>query len=387
MAINRRQFLQGAGLTVLVVVGGTVYRSVAQGVLAVGQGPAYEAWRNWRTEAVTPQQRIVKAAILASNPHNSQPWLFQITPNAITLFADTKRQIGTIDPFLREMTIGLGCAVENMVLAAQAEGFAPDVQLLPDVADRTQVARIVLTPAAKVTSDLYEAIPNRHTDRAAYDTARALPTTTFDTMTALNQEPDVRLFWFESAAAHAQFSDVATRATTALINDQQQSLDSHVWWRQGWDAVQQSQDGLTLDAQGLTDVVTLAAKILPDLSREQNDQSFLEMVRTVQLPTASAFGMLAVTDGRDTVQRLKVGQYWQRLHLWAVTQGLSVQPLNQMCERADREQQLGIMPEFGNALQAMLNAPAWTGIMPFRIGYPTRAAKLSPRRSIDKVTV
>lgn len=60
-------------------------------------------------------------------------------------------------------------------------------------------------------------------------------------------------------------------------------------------------------------------------------------------------------------------------------------PLNQMCERADRERQLGIDPEFGNAISGLLNDPAWQGIMPFRMGYPTREARLSPRRTISKV--
>jgi hypothetical protein len=111
------------------------------------------------------------------------------------------------------------------------------------------------------------------------------------------------------------------------------------------------------------------------------------MVSTVQVSSAAAFGIMAVRDGADAVQRLRTGQYWQRMHLWAATQGLAMQPLNQMCERVDREQQLGIEPEFGNAVQALLEDADWTGIMPFRIGYPTRPTRLSPRRTLDKVLV
>jgi hypothetical protein len=57
------------------------------------------------------------------------------------------------------------------------------------------------------------------------------------------------------------------------------------------------------------------------------------------------------------------------------------------CERADREQQLGIAPEFGDAIRELLNDPAWVGIMPFRAGYPVRAARLSPRRTLQDVLV
>ena len=387
MAISRRRFIQAAGVTFIAVAGGTVYRSVDQGVFEIGQGPAYETWHTWRSDASTPQERIVKAGILASNPHNSQPWLFRIEEDRITLFADTTRQIGTIDPFLREMYIGLGCAVENMILAARAEGFQPDITLIPNAEDTTQVARLGLIPGSVVTSDLYEAIPDRHTDRGAYDTDRPLLSTTFDDIASLNDDENLRLFWFESTSEREQFGDVAIRATEALINDEQQSIDGHVWWRHGWDTIQQQQDGITLDAQSLDDFTLAVAKIIPDLSRSQADQSFVNSVRTTQVPTAAAFGIIAVTDGMNAIQRLKCGQYWQRMHLWAVTQGLSMHPLNQMCERADRELQLDITPEFGDAIRALLNDAIWDGIMPFRIGYPTRETRLSPRRTIDRVLI
>ncbi len=68
---------------------------------------------------------LVRAAILAANPHNSQPWLFHVTRTQIDLYADLQRNIGTVDPFLREMHLGLGCALENLLVAAPANGYTP----------------------------------------------------------------------------------------------------------------------------------------------------------------------------------------------------------------------------------------------------------------------
>ena len=53
-------------------------------------------------------------------------WLFVVNPNKIDLFADTKRNIGTIDLYLREMYEGLGCSIENLVVAAEAKGYSDD---------------------------------------------------------------------------------------------------------------------------------------------------------------------------------------------------------------------------------------------------------------------
>ena len=128
------------------------------------------------------------------------------------------------------------------------------------------------------------------------------------------------------------------------------------------------------------------AKFMPDGSRQQNDQIFAKNMREINVPTAAAFGILAVRNGLDNGQRLACGRAWQRIHLWGATQGLAFQPLCQMCERVDREQQLGSQPVVGSAVAGLLGDAAWHAIMPFRIGYPTKAALPSPRRALTQVT-
>jgi hypothetical protein len=385
MKLSRRNFLKFSGVTLIAVAGGAVWRAADQGVFSVGKGVAYEPWRNWR-DAATPTERIVAAGILASNPHNSQPWIFRISESRIDLFADPERQIGVIDPFLREMYIGLGCALENMTLAAEAEGFTAILELMPALSNQTHAAHIRLAPSSPVLSDLYSAIPNRHTNRGAYDTSRSMAPETFDAMEALIAEADVRMFWYREAEARAQFSNLAMESAEALIADEQQSKDSHAWWRHDWDQVQETADGLTLDAQALGPITPIA-KLIPDLSRQQNDAAFLKNVREVMLPTAAAFGILAATDGSDNVQRLNCGRAWERLHLWSTTQEIALQPLNQMCERVDREIQIGSEPVIGNAVRALINDDSWHAIMPFRLGYPTQMVNTSPRRGLEKVIV
>ena len=73
------------------------------------------------------------------------------------------------------------------------------------------------------------------------------------------------------------------------------------------------------------------------------------------------------------------------MHLWATTQGLAMQPLNQMPERAAREEVLGIEPKFSNALAEFVGDPNWQGLMMFRLGYPTVEALPSPRRGVKDV--
>src|ERR1700694_5294570 len=193
--VSRRRLLQAAGGVCGVVVAGTLYRAYDQGVFTTGEGPAYDAWREWDAETGGVSLALVRAAVLATNAHNTQPWLFRISSDRIDLHAVLGRNIGTIDSLRREMYISLGCALENLTLAAVAHGFAPAVQVIPDPSDQTFVARIDLATGRDAASPLYAAIPARHTDRAAYST-QMVASETLQAMQSLIELPDVVLIWF-----------------------------------------------------------------------------------------------------------------------------------------------------------------------------------------------
>ncbi len=374
--------LAGAG-TLVLVAGGGVWRAADQGVFSTGQGPAYELWDDWRTATKGPLD-LVRAATLAANPHNTQPWLFQVTPSQINLFADRRRNIGAIDPFLREMHIGLGCALENLLLAAAANGYTTQVTLLPDPADETWVTRVDLAPGSTVIPDLYPMIPQRHTNRYPYDTGRPVTGATLDALSALGNDPDVHVFWFAYSQMRQQVGNLLLEAAHALVADKAQDEDSARWYRATWQDLQQHRDGITLDAAGLQDWERAIGKMLPPASQEQQDSTFLQNTAE-QAQTAGAFGLLTVHDVQDRAQQLRVGRLWERMHLWATKEGLAMQPLNAVVERAAREVVLGSTPHFGKALAALVGDPAWQTLLAFRIGYSTHEGLRSPRRSLDEV--
>jgi hypothetical protein len=388
MGVSRRTVLKVAGATVVVAGGTVAARAWQQGVFSVGQGPAYDPWRRWRADQPEGPTRLVRAAILAANPHNSQPWLFRVHDTIIDVFADTERNIGAIDPYRREMYVGLGCALENLVLAAERYGYAADVTLLPDAANAAHAARVALVPSTPQESALFEAIPMRHTDRGPYDTARAVSGETLTKLAGLGTDlSQVTVLWFTTEPDRRRVGELIVAATEAIVADGQQSSDSAKWFRSSWREIQQLRDGITLDAQSLPPFINAVAKILPPLSQEQSDQAWLRTTRDRHVATAAAFGLIVVPDTNNNAWRIRGGRLWQRMHLWATTQGLSMHPLNQMSERADREHMLGIEPRFGTALKELVPVPGMQALMPFRLGYPTMRAQLSPRRDVTAVLV
>ncbi|OLC58444.1 MAG: hypothetical protein AUH77_03275 [Candidatus Rokubacteria bacterium 13_1_40CM_4_69_39] len=386
MKINRRAALKVGGTGAVLAAAGGVWRAWEQGVWSAGEGPAYEPWRRWRSDPSEGPLALVRAAILAANPHNSQPWLFRVGASRIDLFADPARDIGAVDPDHREMYIGLGCALENLLLAAGARGLAWRLALMPDRAHATHVARIDLTPGPRATSELYEAIPHRHTNRGPYDRSRAVPPDLLDAMTRTAGD-DARLSWLVSDTDRRRLGQLIVRATEAIVADDAQSRASARWFRFRWADVQRHRDGITIDANLTDPLMRVAAKMLPPLSRERSDRFWLAATRDTFVATAAGFGILSVHDARDNAQRLRGGRAWQRLHLQATARGLALQPLNQPTERADRERVLAIEPTFGRALTELVDDAAWQALMTFRVGYPTRPAALSPRRAAEALLI
>jgi hypothetical protein len=411
--MSRRKFLKLAGSGIaIVVVGGTVWRAFSNGVFSSGQGPSYEPWKDWKTES---QQgagplSLVASAILAANAHNTQPWLFVVNPNKIDLFADTKRNIGAIDPYLREMYEGLGCSIENLVVAAEAKGYTYDFKLMPNPTSKTHVATITLISNRKINNSvsgnnttttlssnlseplsLYNAIPQRHTNRGPYDKNKPVTQDIVQSLGSLSKtispEGAMTVFWFTTDDQRRKVGDLILQATQDIIADKQQSYDDFKWYRAGWQDIQTYKDGLTVDASGSPRYIEVLAKILPPISEKEFDNSQLQLAKDTYVATAAAFGIIAVHDVFDNIQRLQGGMLYQRMHLWATSNGLAMQPMNQVTERADREMSLGIKQTFGNPLRELIANPKWQALMTFRIGYPTMEALSSPRRSVQEVVV
>jgi hypothetical protein len=82
--------------------------------------------------------------------------------------------------------------------------------------------------------------------------------------------------------------------------------------------------------------------------------------------TPAAFGLVIAANRGDDRQRLLAGRLYERLHLDATGLGLSMQPLAQSVERADRELSAGLEPQFTDALA--LFGPDCQVVLPFRIG-------------------
>jgi hypothetical protein len=375
--VSRRHLLHvAAGAAAWVTVPGC--NSYAPGSC----GEAYDAWA-FPDDERRPEFLAVAAAILAASPHNTQPWLFRIEAERIDIFADFAKSLGAMDGLQREMYIGLGCALENLLIAARHHGKTPAFTLLPDESDVSLVATVNLTPGEPTEQELYPALTERHTNRGRYvdDAPEGLEAA----LRALITEPEVELTFLAEAAQKDQFRTETIEATRAIVADREMNEAGHAWWRHSCDDIDKQRDGVTMDATGQGATTRFLGKGFAAPDAETAGKYWLNSTEGDQT-TAAAFVILSTPDRNDRAQQLAAGQAFQRLHLWATTQGLAVQPLNQLAERQDREEALGLEPRFTRVLEELLGAERGAQML-FRIGYAWDEAFASPRRPVEWVIV
>ncbi|MGN8647358.1 Acg family FMN-binding oxidoreductase [Gracilibacillus sp. HCP3S3_G5_1] len=385
--MTRRKFIKKLGGGILVVsFAGLTWRMFDQGVFSTGEGPAYKPWDIDKENLESRPLALVSDAVLASNPHNTQPWLFKVTDSYIELYADENRNLGAFDPLRREMFMGLGCAIENLMLSAYAQGYEPKLRYKPNSLEPFCIARVDLIQSKKVASPLYKAIPHRHTHRGEYDTDRLVSNATLKEIENLiKDEKKVNITWFSSPEEKQVVGELIVEATEAIIADEEMSAESNKWFKENWKDIQEERDGITLDAQGSSFFIRSLGKILPPMSHESNNQFWLSSTKKVHTATAATYGLISVRDSNDNEQRARAGRAWQRIHLHGANIELGMQPLNQLNEMVDREKKLDVNEYFGNALKNITGDASWKGLFIFRCGYPLKETHPSPRRSINDV--
>jgi hypothetical protein len=402
-AVPRRSALKTTGLVAGGVIGLTaaglgarVYQTGA--LKPFTEGPGFDSLNIWQQQLspaptkgtkapLSPLARnpkgLVAAGLLAASPHNSQPWRFAVRDNIVDVLADETRNLGVVDPRRREMTIGLGCCIENMVLGASAVGISPLLNVLPDGPDGKTIARLTVFDSVSARTKESEALGRRHTNRGPYVTARQVESKTISTFEALVSSASTKLIWLRADSdAGRRFAEGTVKATADFIADPEMVAASDKWFRFG---PGQHRDGLTMPGVGLPPLITRMALMLPKGLAGDPHKAWLDMTRDVHVATAPVFGLLVVPSLADRAALIEAGRLWQRMHVHATLQGLAVQPLNQLMEMADRDAAQQRPSAAETTLKSLATLGNDTVAFAFRMGYSRFMTNPSPRRGMDAV--
>jgi hypothetical protein len=381
MQRGRRGFIRLAG-------GGLIVAGAA-GVAGCSQpmpASAIAAWKGPGEEADV-RRWVLGYAILAPHSHNLQSWLVDLArPNEILLRCDLGRLLPQTDPFSRQIMMSHGTFLELLDIAARERGLRADIELFPegafgpDAIDQRPVARIRLVPDGNVKKDpLFAQILQRHTNRNAYDLARAVPADAWRAM-AEAVKPNLLRVGFvgkDQPDVLAQHRAIAAEAWQIELTTPRAMLESFNVLRIGAAEIEQHRDGLYL----LDPMVVLLTRVgLFDRSKAPgpDDYATTSQVKDFGKKIQATPGFLwMVTEGNDRTSQVNAGRAYVRVQLAATAHGLAMQPLQQALQEYPEQAK----PHAGIRELLGASTPGSTVQMWARVGYAP-PVEPAPRRGL-----
>lgn len=311
---------------------------------------------------------LLRYAILAPSPHNSQPWLFRINASDLELYADRRRALPVVDPYDRELALACGAALFNLRVAAEYFGQSYVIDLLPDPANPNLLARVTLGAAAETSAEdvlLFGAIPARRTNRELF-LAEQVPAEVLDELAEAAAREGA---WFEAIT-----DDHRREAIAAVVAEADRAQWSNREFRHelaGWvrtDAEHQA-DGIPTREMGVRDWMSFAGPALVRTFNRGNDQAARDQEIASHSPVLALLG----TDSDETLSWLLGGQALQSVLLHAQADGVCVSHLNQPVE----------VPELRPQLASFVGRVGFPQVL-LRLGYGTQVPP-TPRRSLRSV--
>lgn len=275
---------------------------------------------------------LVRFATLAANSHNTQPWTFTAHENAIVIAPDFTRRCPAVNPDDHHVFVSLGCAAENLVLAAAALGLRAEVTV-----DGERIV-VALESAPAERSALTDAIVIRQCTRAAFD-GRPVASDALRQLEGACQQPGVSAIMLTDRTAISEVADYVLEGNSAQMRDKA-FMDELVGWMRLNDAdAVATMDGLFSRASGNPALPKWIARPLLKLVFTEGGEN---RKYRAQIDTSAGIVVLAA-DRSDKAHWIAVGRACQRFGLQATALGLKYAFINQPVEVATLRRQFAAL--------------------------------------------
>ena len=364
--MSRRDFLKLLAVGGVTATGGYLLSEYAPWLDYNQQ--ADQTWKPFEMTSTssTQMRELVHYATLAANGHNTQPWKFALADNAIEIHPDYSRELSVVDPDHRELWISLGCALENLLIAARASGFSPEVSY-PDTADFIGVN---LTADTRQDSPLFDAIPTRQNTRSEYD-GQPVKSVEMDQLQTLPLEPGVTLRFattqpdLETTVEYVNQGNLSQYADKAFI-------DELIYWlRFNKKEALASLDGLYSVCSGNPEVPHFVGKaFVAGTKPQQQADADAKKLRS----SAGAVVIASELDNKSAWVR--TGQVYERMALQMTSLNIKSAFLNQPIETTQIRPQFQSVMGLGSSLPQLLVRFGYADSMPRSLRRPANAVLL-----------
>lgn len=362
--MKRRQLLAGGGVLAVAGAGATAFALRRTGTMEAYNAAAAAERAPLLERPET--KSLIRFATLAASGHNTQPWRFRIGEDRIEILPDFSRRTAVVDPDDHHLFVSLGCAAENLSIAAGAVGQPGELRF-----DPTDDGSVVLEAkgGTAAQSRLIDAIPRRQSSRTEYD-GQAVETADLKALAAAAVIPGVDLMLMTSRPQLERVRELVVAGNSAQMADPAFVQELKTWLRFNPQQATETGDGLFSAASGIPAVPSWLGPTAFDWfssAGTENDRY------ARQLRSSSGVAVF-VAQREDRDHWVRVGRACQRFALQATLLGMKHAFVNQPVEVAH------LRPE----LAALVGMPGRRPDIVMRFGHGP-GLPFSPRRPVEAV--
>lgn len=362
--INRRTIVWGGGSVALAVAGAAYVGLKDQG--SIEQYNASVAATRAILKDKPETRELIRYATLAANSHNSQPWRFKVEQRSINIIPDLTRRLTAVDPDNHHLFVSLGCAAENLSIAAGESDTTGTLSFDPK--EEGSVA-FVFGGSPSAERLLFDAIPGRQSTRGDF-VGRPVDAGDLTALANSAATPGVDLVLLTNRTQMDRVRDLVIAGNSAQIADPAFMRELKAWLRFSPRRAMETGDGLFS--------ATTGNPTLPDwLGRSMLGFVFkadAENDKYARQIASSAGIAVFVAQKDDPEHWVLAGRACQRFALKATAMGMKHAFINQPVEVAR------LRPE----LAALVGMPGRRPDIVMRFGYGA-ALPFSARRPVDAV--
>lgn len=306
---------------------------------------------------------LIHFAVLAPSSHNSQPWSFEVGQNEIMVRADMSRTLPESDKNLRQLFISLGCAIENIVIAADYFGYSSRVEYGADS------ARLIFAnaPQKNDPKHLAKYISLRRTNRMRYG----------------SRLPDGFLKEVKEGASRGAAVHIVTEKekkdtiADAVLDSMEEAMDDDDFRKELSHYVKNnltsSPVGMPAFGMGIpTPLSFIAPFILRKVNMARKSRKQDEEILKTHTP---AYVVIATREDAPAAW-MEAGRTYERMALLATKHGVATAPMAAVIQIGD----------FYKRVQEVLGISERPQFFA-RIGYPEKDAAHSPRLNAEEVII
>lgn len=312
--------------------------------------------------------QIASYASKAPSGHNTQPWKFHITDGTITVLPNLEVALPVVDGNNRELFISLGCAVENLCIAAGYFGYTTHIIECSIEAIILELTKNDLT----IEDSLFHQIEKRQTNRNIYN-GNKISDGILQQLQSIPKGNGIQFYFTEINTPFAntitQYIMKGNEIQMADISFKNELLS---WMRFNKKQVEATHNGLSYLVFGNPPLPRILARPIVSLFLKPNAQN-----KSDRKKINSSSHFVVCTTQQDTIEEwINLGRTLQRFLLKATEIGISYAFLNQPCEVAvlafDLRGKLPVNKEYPTLIM--------------RIGY-AKQIPYSPRKEIETLLV